>query len=435
VATVAATAATTSAAEVLDAPGRPDHEAAGARLSELFAWHGATVLGLCRVLLRHREEAEDAVQQTFLAAYGSLLNGNEPRHPAAWLATIARNECWGRIEKRMREPLTEREPESTLPDPVAAAAERADLGELWRAIGDLPRQQREALLLREFSGLSYVELSQALAVSEPAVESLLFRARRELRARLRPVYGSVGSVAPLEAIREALARVIGGMPDPSAAGTLAKIVSAPLLAKLAAGAAAVVVASGTVAVVESRPVRPGSASVDPSSRPVPKRDAAFVAPVRDPGAAPVLVAAKPGLGAHSPPARVTAPRGGGSSTDPIRPAPGAAPAVSGDPAENAPAGDSGTAPAEKPSSSGGGDDSAGAGSDTGDSSSGSTLDVESGDDGSSTGSGDTSGGASGSGGSEDTAESSGSSGESGDSGSGSGAESSTNGGDGADDGG
>jgi RNA polymerase sigma factor (sigma-70 family) len=268
--TVEATAAvqevaTTSAAEALRSAGRPDHRAAGARLSELFARHGAAVLGLCRLLLRHREEAEDAVQQTFLAAYRSLLNGTEPRHPAAWLATIARNECWGRIRQRMREPLREPQPEGGLPDPVAAAAARADLEALWRAIAELPVQQREALLLREFSGLSYAELAQALGVSEPAVESLLFRARRGLRARLRPAYGSVAGIAPLAAIREALARAIGGMPDPATAGALAKLASAPLLVKLAAGATVFAVAGGTVAEIErdtgpsSRPARAGVA--------------------------------------------------------------------------------------------------------------------------------------------------------------------------------
>ena len=184
----AAEVATTSAAESLARDGRPDDGAAALRVSELFERHGATVLGLCRVLLRNEHEAEDAAQQTFLAAYRSLLNGGEPRYPAAWLATIARNECWSIIGRRMREPLGDAEPEGSLPDPVVAAAERADLRELWRAIGALPRQQRRAILLREFSGLSYDELAVALGVSEPAVESLLFRARRELRTRLRPVY-------------------------------------------------------------------------------------------------------------------------------------------------------------------------------------------------------------------------------------------------------
>ena len=152
-AATAVEAATTSAVEPLSVRGRPDG-AAAARTAELFERHGATVLGLCRMLLRNEHEAEDAVQQTFLAAYRSIRNGVEPRHPAAWLATIARNECWAAIQRRMREPVHQGELESGLPDPVVQAAAHADLEELWRAIGELPRQQRRALLLREFSGLA-----------------------------------------------------------------------------------------------------------------------------------------------------------------------------------------------------------------------------------------------------------------------------------------
>jgi len=216
------------------------------------------------MLLRNRAEAEDAVQQTFLSAYTSLLNGNQPRHPAAWLATIARNECRARIEDGMRRPLGDAEPESTLPDPVAAAAARADLDALWQAIGELPRRQRKALLLREFSGLTYEELAVALAVSPPTVESLLFRARRELRARLRPVTGSAASVAPLAAIRDALARAVGGMPDPSG-GALAGLASAtPIAAKVAAGVAVVAVAGGTVAAVDRH--APADVPVPPAAR-------------------------------------------------------------------------------------------------------------------------------------------------------------------------
>lgn len=231
---MAAEATTTNAPEIFAAGGRPEEGAAAARATELYERHGTTVLGLCRVLLRNPHEAEDAAQQTFLAAYRSLLNGVAPRHPAAWLATIARNECWATIEKRMRQPLDEAELESSAPDPVVVAAERADLDELWRAIGDLPRKQRQALLLREFSGLSYDELAVALGVSEPAVESLLFRARRELRVKLKPVYGSL-VIAPLNAVRDALA---------------------PLAVKVGAGAAAVAVAGGTVAAVETHGLQP-----------------------------------------------------------------------------------------------------------------------------------------------------------------------------------
>jgi DNA-directed RNA polymerase specialized sigma24 family protein len=64
------------------------------------------VLGLCRVLLRDSYEAEDAAQQTFVNAYRALVAGTTVRDDAAWLATIARNECRARIVRRMREPLT-----------------------------------------------------------------------------------------------------------------------------------------------------------------------------------------------------------------------------------------------------------------------------------------------------------------------------------------
>jgi RNA polymerase sigma factor (sigma-70 family) len=150
------------------------------------------VFGLCRALLRDAVEAEDAAQQVFLSAHRSLLNGAEPREPAAWLATIARNECWARIRSRMREPLaTDAADAVGGVDPVVEAIRRADLAALWRAIRALPRQQRDALLLREFGGLRYDELAAALAVTEPAVESLLFRARARLRLQLQPLRAGV----------------------------------------------------------------------------------------------------------------------------------------------------------------------------------------------------------------------------------------------------
>ena len=351
----AAEAATTSAAESLAHGGRPDEGAAALRVSELFERHGSTVLGLCRVLLRNEHEAEDAAQQTFLAAYRSLLNGGEPRYPAAWLATIARNECWSVARRRMREPLGDAEPEGSLPDPVVAAAERADLRELWRAIGALPRQQRKALLLREFSGLSYDELTVALGVSEPAVESLLFRARRELRARLRPVYGTF-VIAPLNAARDALA---------------------PVAVKLGAGATAVVVTSGTVAAVETHTLRrelavqPAVASVLPErARPVAAAPVPQAAP-RGSNRAPVLHHPTPAPMRHSTPAlqpRAPVPgasaasSAGGTASPPVvtppaeapAPAPAAAPAAAPPEPQQAAGGDG--SPGDDGSPATGGDD-------------------------------------------------------------------------------
>lgn len=201
------------------------------RTEELYAQFGRTVSGLCRALLRDAAEAEDAAQQTFLSAHRALVNGSRPREPAAWLAAIARNECWARIRTRMREPLPSDALETRVSgagDPVAEALRRADLAALWAAIGALPPVQRDALLLREFGGLSYGELAAALAVSEPAVESLLFRARRRLRAGLAALTGA--------SWLEALARLVAGGGAPAAAKVAALGVGA---AALGSGAAVV----------------------------------------------------------------------------------------------------------------------------------------------------------------------------------------------------
>ena len=90
--------------------------------------HGATVLGLCRVLLRNGDEAEDAVQQTFLSAY------REPaeRRRAAASGRLARDDRAQRVPSADRETDASSRsatpsPRARLPDPVAAAAARADL--------------------------------------------------------------------------------------------------------------------------------------------------------------------------------------------------------------------------------------------------------------------------------------------------------------------
>ena len=236
---------TTNHPDPLFADGCPVPGAADARLEELYEQHGRTVLGLCRMLLRDPSEAEDAAQQTFLSAYGSLLAGSEPRYPAAWLATIARNECWSRIQQRMRQPLHEpvaEETAATTLGPLEAAIRNADLAALLTAIGELPRQQRDALLLREFSGLSYGELAKALSVSEPAVESLLVRARRELRIRLQPAYAAC--LAPFLFVRDLFSRLGAG--GESTLGAAAKLASLPLAAKLAAGVATIALVGGAV---------------------------------------------------------------------------------------------------------------------------------------------------------------------------------------------
>jgi len=213
--------------------GRLDAEAAGAYVGDLFAEHGTMVLGLCRLLLRDPVEADDAAQQVFLSAHQAVLRGSHPRDAAPWLGAIARNECRARIRARMREPLELPELASDLPDPLAAAIRAADLQAIWLALGTLPRRQRRALVLRELGGLSYHELGRSLGVSHAAVESLLFRARQQVRSL---VAGVNVALAPA-AVRDQLVQLVPRF-DAGSASLVARVATVPIALKLA-GAAAV----------------------------------------------------------------------------------------------------------------------------------------------------------------------------------------------------
>src|SRR5262249_59092070 len=92
--------------------------------------------------------------------------------------------CLLRVKRGMREPAGNGAEAAAPLDTHAEAVQRSELSALWQEVHALPRRQRDALLLREVQGLTYDELARELAVTEPAVESLLLRARRRPRARL-----------------------------------------------------------------------------------------------------------------------------------------------------------------------------------------------------------------------------------------------------------
>jgi RNA polymerase sigma-70 factor (ECF subfamily) len=204
-------------------------------VEELYTAHARLVRAVCRSLLRDRNEAEDAVQQTFLSAQRALANGSSPREPAAWLATIARNECLARVRERMREPLpldTEAT-EAGGPDAHSAAVSRYEVATLREALADLPRLQREAILLRELRGLSYDEVARALSTTTGAVESLIFRARRTLQVKLSEALTAVSPFA-------LFGRLLGaGGGDSVAPAVVAKVAAIGIGAAILAGGAAV----------------------------------------------------------------------------------------------------------------------------------------------------------------------------------------------------
>jgi RNA polymerase sigma-70 factor (ECF subfamily) len=236
------------------------------------------VLGVCRRLLADPAEAEDAMQQTFLSAYRSMLAGDVPRRADVWLAAIARNECLDRIRARMREPLAEPPRNGVFegPDALSALIAEEELRTLAGAIRELPDQQRDALVLHELCGLRYDQVAATIGVSEPAIRSLLFRARRRLRSALQRAYGWL----PLPAFWDTFDHLFGR-------SLAVKIAALPAVAKLGAGLVAVGVTAGAVVAVQNN-VPP------PKSQPPPAGASNAGAPtVRREANPPVRVVAQP----------------------------------------------------------------------------------------------------------------------------------------------
>jgi RNA polymerase sigma factor (sigma-70 family) len=150
---------------------------AGVEVERLYRRHAGEVLRYASLVLRSRADAEDITQTVFLRALRALERGERVRTPRNWLIKITHNEC--------RRLLANRKFDVELPDEIAVEpAEPGRAEELRVALTALPTTQRDALVLRELEGRSYAEIAQTLDLSDSAVETLIFRARRAVREQL-----------------------------------------------------------------------------------------------------------------------------------------------------------------------------------------------------------------------------------------------------------
>jgi RNA polymerase sigma factor (sigma-70 family) len=163
-------------------------KAAGAGATQdLYERYFAQIYGFCVNRLGSREEAEDATQSTFLNAHRALRRGVTPEAELAWLFKIAHNVCLtrrrsSRRRNRVESPSDLGAVQDMLPAPPRESAD--DLIRLTDALSHMPDNQRRAILLREWQGLTYHEIADDLNVTQSAVETLIFRARRALAANL-----------------------------------------------------------------------------------------------------------------------------------------------------------------------------------------------------------------------------------------------------------
>jgi RNA polymerase sigma factor (sigma-70 family) len=133
-------------------------------------------------LLRNPADAEDVTQTTFLNAYRAYQQGIEIEKPHNWLIKICHNVArtrYARASRRVKEvPLEDHVDQLAVPD-----ADQPDVVGVLRALARLPFNQRAALAMRELEGRSYAEIADTIGVSVPAVETLIFRARKTLRLK------------------------------------------------------------------------------------------------------------------------------------------------------------------------------------------------------------------------------------------------------------
>jgi RNA polymerase sigma factor (sigma-70 family) len=161
------------------------------------------ILSFCRHMLGSREEAEDALQHTFMAAYTDMRRSDKRIQLRPWLYTIARNHCMSLIRARREQaPLDDAEPSV---DGLAATVQRReDLRELLRDLARLPDDQRAALVLAEMGALSHDEIAEVVGCPKDKVKALVFQARSSLGARRD------ARETPCSEIREQLANLSGG---------------------------------------------------------------------------------------------------------------------------------------------------------------------------------------------------------------------------------
>ena len=144
------------------------------------------LLGLATRMLGDRSEAEDVAQETFLRLWrqAPVWRRGEARLDT-WLYRVTLNLCTDRLRKR-RETYVADPPEQTDPDadPTRGLAETERNHAVQAALDALPDRQREAIVLQYYQELSNIEAAAVMGIGVEALESLLSRARRALRAHL-----------------------------------------------------------------------------------------------------------------------------------------------------------------------------------------------------------------------------------------------------------
>jgi len=162
---------------------------------KLVELHQGTVIGTACRMLGNLDDAHDIAQQVFIRVWKSAPRYEPTAKFTTWLFTILRNLVFNETRRRGRRhevplenendddpPRQHADHTAPAPDQITQQVELEDA--LDRAIAALPEKQRMAVILRRHEEMPYEQICEILRMSLPALKSLLFRARNELRKHL-----------------------------------------------------------------------------------------------------------------------------------------------------------------------------------------------------------------------------------------------------------
>jgi RNA polymerase sigma-70 factor (ECF subfamily) len=153
------------------------------------------IFALSYGILGSAEDARDATQETFLAAFRSLRGFRGEAKVSSWLHRIAVNQCITRQRRTRVRPETALEEGFTSDEathavaprhgsPARAAETRERKEAVRRAVGALPPELREVVVMKEFEELTFQQIADTLDIPLSTVKSRLYTALRQLRLRL-----------------------------------------------------------------------------------------------------------------------------------------------------------------------------------------------------------------------------------------------------------
>lgn len=171
---------------------------------KIIADHQEMVQSICLGIMKNIEEAEDMKQEVFIHVYQNIEQFKGEAKLSTWIYRIASNKCLEELRKRSRqkraailEDINEGSVQSKAADifhPQVAMEDTERAKILFSAIKNLPEQQQKAFTLSKVDQLSYEEVGKVMKKSISSVESLLFRAKKNLQTTLMWYYEAHGAV-------------------------------------------------------------------------------------------------------------------------------------------------------------------------------------------------------------------------------------------------